>query len=105
MLVDAPAYRGQLDRLESPPTKSEFLKETLAKTLYDLERAPTVRSFFDSLCPAGNGSESRPGSISVWGPVSRADVEELKTVILSDDAGQWRSAYMPAILKVERSQS
>jgi hypothetical protein len=38
------------------------------------------------------------------GPLSRADVEELKTLILWDDAGKWRSVYMRAILKIERSQ-
>jgi hypothetical protein len=39
------------------------------------------------------------------GPVNRSDVEKLKTVIACDDArGQWRSFFMAAILKIERSQ-
>jgi hypothetical protein len=36
--------------------------------------------------------------------VSRSDVEGLKAVIVWDDIGTWRSVYMPAILKIERSQ-
>ena len=38
------------------------------------------------------------------GPVNRLEVEKLKMVIVWDDAGQWRSVYMAAILKIERSQ-
>jgi hypothetical protein len=38
------------------------------------------------------------------GPVSRSDFEKQKAVIVWDDAGQWRSVYIPAILGVERTQ-
>ena len=38
------------------------------------------------------------------GPVSRSDVEGLKTLIVWDDEGKWRTLYMQAILKIERSQ-
>ena len=38
------------------------------------------------------------------GPVSRSDVEGLKTLIVWDDEGKWRTLYMQAILKIEQSQ-
>jgi hypothetical protein len=78
------------------------LKETLAKTLYDLVRAPQFVPF-SILFASGQRFEIKTREHISLGPVSREDVEELKTLIVWDDAGKWRSVYMPAILKIERS--
>jgi hypothetical protein len=103
MLLGGPANREQLDRPESPPTKAEILKESLAKILYDLVRAEQFVPF-SILFASWQRFEIKTREHIGLGPVSRADVKERKAVIVWDDTGRWRSVYMPAILKVERSQ-
>ena len=79
------------------------MKESLAKTLYDLVRAEQFAPF-SILFASGQRLEIKTREHIGLGPVSRSDVEGLKAVIVCDDVGKWRSVYMPAILKVERSQ-
>jgi hypothetical protein len=79
------------------------LEESLAKTLYDLVRAPQFVPF-SILFASGQRLEINTREHISLGPVSRADVEELKSLIVWDDAGKWRSLYMRAILKIEPSQ-
>jgi hypothetical protein len=79
------------------------MKESLAKNLYDLVRAEQFVPF-SILFASGQRFEIKSREHISLGPVSRSDVEGLKGVILWDDVGKWRSVYMPAILKVERSQ-
>ena len=79
------------------------MQETLAKTLYYLVRAERFVPFW-LLFASGQRFEIKTREHIGLGPVSRSDVEELKAVIVWDDTGRWRSVYMPAILKVERSQ-
>jgi hypothetical protein len=78
------------------------LKESLAKTLYDLVRAEQFVPF-SILFATGQRLEIKTREHIGLGPVSRADVEELKSLIVWDDAGKWRSLYLRAILKIERS--
>ena len=79
------------------------MKESLAKTRYDLMRAEQFVPF-SILFASGQRFEIKSREHIGLGPVSRSDVEGLKAVIVWDDVGKWRSVYMPAILKVERSQ-
>jgi hypothetical protein len=100
-----PPTAGQLDRPQSPipHQKAEILEKSLAKTLYDLVRAPQFVPF-SILFASGQRLEIKTREHISLGPVSRADVEELKSLIVWDDAGKWRSLYLRAILKIERSQ-
>jgi hypothetical protein len=79
------------------------LKESLAKTLYDLVRAKESVPF-SIVFANGQRFEIRTREHIGLGPLSRSDVEGLKTLIVWDDTGGWRSVYMRAILKMERSQ-
>jgi hypothetical protein len=98
-----PPTAKQLDRPREPiTTKAEILKESLARTLYDLVRTPQFVPF-SILFASGQRLEIKTREHISLGPVSRADVEELKTLIVWDDAGRWRSLYLRAILKIERS--
>jgi hypothetical protein len=78
------------------------MKESLAKTLYDLVRAEQFVPF-SIIFASGQRYEIKTREHISLGPVSRSDVEGQKAVIVWDDACQWRSVYMPAILKLERS--
>ncbi len=107
MLLRGPANRWATRsplRAQTPTTKKpEILKETLAKTpLYDLGAGEKFVPF-SILFANGQRFEIKTREHISLGPVSRSDVEELKALIVWDDAGQWRSVYMPAILKIERS--
>lgn len=79
------------------------MKESLSTTLYDLVRAEQFVPF-SMLFASGQRFEIKTREHISIGPLNRAGIEGLKAVIVWDDAGQWRSVYMPAILKVERSQ-
>jgi hypothetical protein len=112
--MDGPAACQQ--RIAFQPTKSErstrsrrirnakpkLMRESLAANLYDLVRAEQFVPF-SILFASGQRCEIKTREHIGLGPVSRSDVEGLKAVIVWDDAGQWRSVYMPAILKIERS--
>jgi hypothetical protein len=76
------------------------MKESLAKTRYDLMRAEQFVPF-SILFASGQRFEIKSREHIGLGPVSRSDVEGLKAVIVWDDVGKWRSVYMPAILKVD----
>ena len=78
------------------------MKESLAATLYDLVRAEQFVPF-SILLASGQPYEIKTREHIGLGPVSRSDVEGLKALIVWDDAGQWRSIYMLAILKIEHS--
>jgi hypothetical protein len=78
------------------------MKESLAATLYDLVRAEQFVPF-SILFASGQRYEIKAREHIGLGPVSRSDVEGLKALIVWDDAGQWRSIYMLAILKIEHS--
>jgi hypothetical protein len=67
--------------------KPKLLKESLAKTLYDLVRAPQFVPF-SILFASGQRFEIKTREHIGLGPVSRADVEELKAVIVWDDTGE-----------------
>jgi len=84
-------------------TKAEILKESLPKTLYDLLRAEQFVPF-SILFATGQRFEIKTREHISVGPVSRSDVEGLKTLIVWDDEGKWRAVYMRAILRIERSQ-
>jgi hypothetical protein len=79
------------------------MEESLAETLYDLVRTEQFVPF-SILFASGQRFKIKSRDHIGLGPVNRSDVEKLKTVIVWDDAGQWRSVYMAAILKIERSQ-
>jgi hypothetical protein len=83
--------------------KAKSVEEYLAKTLYDLVRAPQFVPF-SILFASGQRFDIKTREHIGLGPVNRAEVEELKALILWDDAGKWRSVYMPAILKIEQAQ-
>ena len=82
--------------------KADILKESLAETLYDFVR---VKEFapFSIVFANGQRYEIKTRDHISLGPVSRSDVEGLRTLILWDDEGKWRSIYLRAILKIERS--
>ncbi len=71
MLLDGPQPRAT-HRVESPPTKAEILKETLAKTLYDLVRAEQFVPF-SILFASGQRFEIKTREHIGLDPVSRAD--------------------------------
>ena len=97
-------YRhGTLSLFAALNPKSGPMKESLAKTLYDWVRAEEFVPF-SILFASGQRFEIKSREHIGLGPVSRSDVEGLKAVIVWDDVGKWRSVYMPAILKIERSQ-
>ena len=98
MLLRDPANRWAT----RSPWEPRNLEESLAKTIYDLVRAPRFVPF-SILFASGQRLEINTREHIGLGPVSRADVEELKTLIVWDDAGKWRSVYMQAILKIEQS--
>jgi hypothetical protein len=58
---------------------------------------------FSILFASGQRLEIKTREHIGLGPVSRTTVEELKAVIVWDDTGKWRSLYLRAILKIERS--
>jgi hypothetical protein len=74
----------------------------LLKTLYDFERAKEFAPF-SIVFANGQRYEIKTRDHIGLGPVSRSDVEGLRTLILWDDEGKWRSVYLRAILKIERS--
>ena len=79
------------------------MEESLAETLYDLVRTEQFVPF-SILFASGRRFKIKSRDHIGLGPVNRLEVEKLKMVIVWDDAGQWRSVYMAAILKIERSQ-
>jgi hypothetical protein len=79
-------------------------KESLPKTLYDLVRAEQFVPF-SIVFAAGQRFEIKTREHISLGPVTRSDVEELKTLIVWDDDGKWKAVYMRAILKIGRLQS
>jgi hypothetical protein len=79
------------------------LKESLPKTLYDLVRAEQFVPF-SIVFAAGQRFEIKTREHISLGPVTRSDVEELKTLIVWDDDGKWRAVYTRAILKIGRLQ-
>jgi hypothetical protein len=66
------------------------MKESLAKTLYDLVRAEQFVPF-SILFASGQRFEIKSREHIGLGPVSRSDVEGLNAVIVWDDVGKWRS--------------
>ena len=76
------------------------MKESFATKLYDLVHAKRFVPF-SILFASGKLFEIKTREHISLGPVSRSDVERLKAVIVWDDAGERRSVYVPAILKVE----
>src|SRR6516164_8965469 len=105
-----PANCDRLDRLLSPPSpnrirkSASLMEESLPKTLYDLVRAEQFVPF-SILFATGQRFEIKTREHISLGPLSRSDVEGLKTLIVWDDEGNWRGVYLRAILKIERSQS
>jgi hypothetical protein len=80
------------------------MKESLAANLYDLVHAePFVP--FSILFASGKLFEIKTREHISLGPVSRSGVERLKAVIVWDDAGEYRSVYMPAILRIEELEA
>src|SRR5260370_387052 len=107
MLLRGPANRWATRsplRAKTPTTKKpEILKETLAKTpLYDLGAGRKIRPLFDSLCQRATVRNQDQGAYQPRSgqPVGRRRTQGADPL---GDAGQWRSVYMPAILKIERS--
>jgi len=60
---------------------------------------------FSIVFAAGQRFEIKTREHISLGPVTRSNVEELKTLIVWDDDSKWRAVYMRAILKIGRLQS
>jgi hypothetical protein len=79
------------------------MKESLAAALYDLARAePFVP--FRILYASGQRYDIKTREHICLGPLGRSEVEKLEAVVVWDDAGKFRSIYMPAVIKVERGE-
>jgi hypothetical protein len=76
------------------------LKESVAKTLYDLVRAKRFVPF-SIVFANGQHYEIKTRDHIGLGPVNRSEVDGLKTLIVWDDTGNWRSVYLRAIIKIE----
>jgi hypothetical protein len=68
--------------------------------LYDLARAERFVPFLIFFA-GGQRYEIKTREHIGIGPVSRSDFEKLKAVVVWDDRGEFRSLYLPAVLKVE----
>jgi hypothetical protein len=82
--------------------KVHVRKASLAETLYDLVRAEQFVPFSIHFAN-GQRLEINTREHIGLGPISRAEVDALKSLIVWDDLGHWRSVNMAAILKIERS--
>ena len=76
---------------------------SLPEILYDLVKANEFAPF-SIVFANGQRFAIKTRDHIALGPVNRSDVEGLKTVIVWDDAGNWKSLYLRAILKIEQLQ-
>jgi hypothetical protein len=82
--------------------KLHVRKASLAETLYELVRAEQFVPFSIHFAN-GQRLEIKTREHIGLGPISRAEIDALKSIIVWDDLGRWRSVNMAAILKIERS--